>query len=92
MLIVIGLMVCGILIGFRFRKRNLKLISPLITVAIWVLLFLLGLNVGGDPKIMNNLGTIGGEALWLTLGAVGGSVLCAWGVYRFFFCTDKDKL
>ena len=92
MLIVIGLMVCGILIGFRFRKRNLKFISPLIPVAIWVLLFLLGLNVGGDPKIMNNLGTIGGEALWLTLGAVGGSVLCAWGVYRFFFCTDKDKL
>ena len=92
MLIVIGLMVCGILIGFRFRKRNLKFISPLITVAIWILLFLLGLSVGGDPKIMNNLGTIGGEALWLTLGAVGGSVLCAWGVYRFFFCTDKDKL
>ena len=85
-------MVCGILIGFRFRKRNLKFISPLITVDIWVLLFLLGLKVGGDPKIMNNLGTIGGEALWLTLGAVGGSVLCAWGVYRFFFCTDKDKL
>ena len=92
MLIVIGLMVCGILVGFRFRKRNLKFISPLIMVAIWILLFLLGLSVGGDPKIMNNLGTIGGEALWLTLGAVGGSVLCAWGVYRFFFCTDKDKL
>lgn len=89
MLIVIGLMVCGIIIGFWFRKRNLKFISPLITIAIWALLFLLGLQVGGDPKIMDNLGTIGGEALWLTLGAVGGSVLCAWGVYRCFFSTNK---
>lgn len=91
MLIVIGLMVCGIVLGFYFRKRNLKFISPLITVAIWILLFLLGLSVGGDPKIMDNLGTIGGEALWLTLGAVGGSVLCAWGVYHFFFSPDKNK-
>ena len=89
MLIVIGLMLSGIVIGFLFRKRNLKFISPLITVAIWILLFLLGINVGGDPKIMDNLAAIGGEALWLTLGAVGGSVLCAWGVYRFFFYTDK---
>ena len=91
MLIVIGLMVCGIVLGFCFRKRNLKFISPLITVAIWILLLLLGLSVGGDPKIMDNLGTIGGEALWLTLGAVGGSVLCAWGVYHFFFSPDKNK-
>lgn len=90
MLIVIGLMVCGIVLGFCFRKRNLKFISPLITVAIWILLFLLGLSVGGDPKIMDNLGTIGGEALWLTLGAVGGSVLCAWGIYHFFFSPDKN--
>ena len=90
MLIVIGLMVCGIVLGFYFRKRNLKFISPLITVAIWILLFLLGLSVGGDPKIMDNLETIGGEALWLTLGAVGGSVLCAWGVYRLFFFTNKN--
>lgn len=89
MLIVIGLMLSGIVIGFLFRKRNLKFISPLITVAIWILLFLLGINVGGDPKIMDNFAAIGGEALWLTLGAVGGSVLCAWGVYRFFFYTDK---
>lgn len=92
MLIVIGLMICGILIGFRFRKRNLKYISSSITVAIWILLFLLGIQVGGDPKIMDNLGAIGGEALWLTLGAVGGSVICAWGVYRFFFNADKNKL
>ena len=89
MLIVIGLMLSGIVIGFLFRKRNLKFISPLITVAIWILLFLLGINVGGDPKIMDNLAAIGGDALWLTLGAVGGSVLCAWGVYRFFFYTDN---
>lgn len=92
MLIVIGLMICGILIGFRFRKRNLKYISSWITVAIWILLFLLGIQVGGDPKIMDNLTAIGGEALWLTLGAVGGSVICAWGVYRFFFNADKIKL
>lgn len=85
MLIVVGLMLVGILLGYRLRKINLKFVSPLITVAIWTLLFLLGVQVGGDGNIMNHLDTIGWDASVLTLGAVLGSVFCAWGVYRLFF-------
>ncbi len=38
---------------------------------------------------MNNLDSIGLEALLITLAAITGSVLCAWGVYHFFFMTTK---
>ena len=87
--IVIGLMVTGIILGYLFRERNLKIIHKLINYAIFLLLFLLGITVGANGDIMNNLDTIGYDALFITLAAVTGSVLCAWGVYRFFFATSK---
>lgn len=85
MLIVIGLMVSGIILGYILRNRDLKIIQKLIMYAIFALLFLLGLSVGTNDKIMDNLSTIGLDALIITLGAVGGSILCAWGVFKFFF-------
>lgn len=87
--IVIGLMVCGIILGYLFRERNLKIIHELINYAIFLLLFLLGITVGANESIMNNLDTIGYDALLITLAAVTGSVLCTWGIYRFFFVSSK---
>lgn len=92
MFVVIGLMLCGIVLGYWLRERKLKFVAPLITVAIWFLLFLLGLQVGNDPNIMDNLDTIGWEALLLTVGGVLGSVVCAWGVYRFLFSGQRNKV
>lgn len=91
MLIVIGLMICGIVVGYCLRKRNLRFVSSFITIAIWALLFLLGIQVGSDRNIMDNLGLIGWEALILTLGAVLGSVVCAWLIYRFIFSGHSQK-
>lgn len=85
MLIVIGLMISGIVLGYLFRKKNLSLIPRLITCAIFALLFLLGLSVGTNDQIMNNLDTIGLDALIITFGAIAGSVFCAWVVYKFYF-------
>ena len=79
MIIVISLMVCGIILGYAFKERNLK----------FLLLFLLGITVGANGDVMNNLDSIGLEALLITLAAIAGSVLCAWGVYRFFFMSTK---
>lgn len=85
MLTVIGLMVAGILLGYLLRERSWKGVPRLINAAILLLLFLLGITVGADESIMNNLGTIGKDALVITLAAVAGSVLCAWVVYKYFF-------
>ena len=85
MIIVISLMVCGIILGYAFKERNLKFVQKLINYAIFLLLFLLGITVGANGDVMNNLDSIGLEALLITLAAIAGSVLCAWGVYRFFF-------
>lgn len=89
MIIVISLMVCGIVLGYIFREKNLKIVQKLINYAIFLLLFLLGITVGANDNVMNNLDSIGLEALLITLAAVSGSILCAWAVYRFFFIPTK---
>ena len=49
------------------------------------LLFLLGISVGANESIVNNLTTLGGQALLIASAGTLGSVLAAWGVYHFFF-------
>jgi len=77
MFVVIGLMILGIAFGRIFRNQNLKATSKLITVLIWILLFLLGIDVGGNDKIMNNLHTIGLEAFIIAAAATLGSITMA---------------
>lgn len=83
MLIIIGIMLTGMLLGFVLRKKQLTWIHKIITVLIWLLLFLLGIDVGGNEAIIKGLHTIGLEALIITLAAVTGSTLCAWALWYF---------
>lgn len=77
----------GIIIGWIFhsRKKFLKLTSYLTNWAIYLLLFLLGISVGANEKIIANFDKIGFQAISLTLFAVGGSILFSWAVYHIFF-------
>lgn len=92
MLITLILMCAGILTGYFLRNKTSseKPLNYLILGSIFVLLFLLGVSVGNNPLIINNISRIGFEALCLTVGAVGGSILMAWLVYNFYFKTDED--
>lgn len=90
MLKIVGIMLSGVLVGYLLRNRNLSFISKGIMAAIWLLLFLLGVAVGGNEAILGSLDTIGLQALLLSVGGVGGSVVCAWMVYRFFWSGKKS--
>ena len=78
MFTIIGLVLTGMLLGYLLRKRDLKKIHPIITLLIWLLLFILGIEVGSNEEIIRGLHTIGYEAVVLTLGGTLGSVIAAW--------------
>lgn len=78
-------MLGGVLVGYLLRKKKTGWISGFIMIAIWILLFLLGIAVGHNDEILNNLDTIGWQALVLSVGGVLGSVVLASVVYRYFF-------
>lgn len=86
MFTVIAIMFGGIAIGYLFRKVEiLQKIGKPISYTILLLLFLLGISVGSNEAIMNNLTTLGGQAFLIAFAGTVGSVLAAWGVYHLFF-------
>ena len=85
MFTVIGIMFCGIAVGYFFRKVELlQKIGKPISYTILLLLFLLGISVGANESIVNNLTTLGGQALLIASAGTLGSILAAWGVVGFF--------
>lgn len=86
MFIIIGIMFGGIGIGYLLRKvAILQKLNLSISYTIYLLLFLLGISVGNNETIMNNLGTLGLEAALIAIAATAGSVIAAWFVYKVFF-------
>lgn len=85
MFTIIGLMLTGMLLGYLLRKRDLKKVHPIITLLIWLLLFILGIEVGSNEEIIRGLHTIGYEAVVLTLGETLGSVIAAWALWRALY-------
>lgn len=93
MFVVIGFMFAGMLFGYLFKNKQVTWIGKLITVLIWLLLFLLGVDVGGNQMIINGLFTIGVDALIITVGAVLGSVVGACLLWKWIdqeFKKDKE--
>lgn len=92
MLTVVGLMLAGVLTGFLLRNRNMKWVSHVVMALIWVLLFLLGTDVGANDKIIRGLHTIGLEALLITFFALAGSLLGAWALWTWINKGREEKL
>ena len=83
-------MLSGVAVGIAFRRNPIRFISKVITVLIWVLLFLLGVEVGGNPLIMGSMNDLGMEALILTLAGLSGSMAMAWGLWRIVSRGDRS--
>ena len=87
MFTVLIVMVVGVFFGYflRNRKKLVKFADKFTMWAIYLLLFLLGIAVGANEIIMKNLPKLGLKALIISLGAIAGSVLVAWGAYVIWF-------
>jgi uncharacterized membrane protein YbjE (DUF340 family) len=77
MFIVIAMMFCGIALGYTMRHHRFTHIGRITIFFIWVLLFVLGVEVGSNPNIINSLHTLGIEALFIAVMSTMGSVIAA---------------
>ena len=94
MFIVILFIFLGIGIGYVVRTRMsarkttiATLTAKATTWLIWLLLFMLGLEVGSNEQIIAALPTLGVEALLLSACAVLGSCALAWALWK----TTKER-
>lgn len=93
MFIVILFIFLGILSGVLCRKLSTRARISLtdvaarwqgriVTLLIWLLLFLLGIEVGSNEMIVRSLPTLGVEALLLSSTATLGCCVLAWMLWR----------
>lgn len=83
MFTIILIMAAGIGLGWLLRGKKLPFLGKITNFLIWVLLFLLGVEVGGDERIVNGIATLGVEAVAVAVAGVAGSCLPAWGLWRW---------
>lgn len=93
MFIVMIIMLAGVAVGYflRDRKRLLLKIGQWNMTAIYLLLFAMGLSVGGDEQVMRQLDRLGGQSIVISLCSIGGSVFLSWVVYICFFRRPVKK-
>lgn len=79
----------GICSGYLLRKKQSRSCAKVqtakdkvITVLIWLLLFLLGVEVGGNEQIIKALPTLGVEALLLSVAGTLGCCVLAWALWK----------
>ena len=89
MFIVISFMFAGITCGYFLRRWKITFIHRLILTLIWLLLFLLGLEVGANQVVISQFGRLGLQAFLLATGSTFGSVLFAWFLWKSI--TNKSE-
>jgi len=77
MLTIILFFLLGAGLGFLLRKQEGMAIwvEKLTQAVVCALMVVLGISVGANPQVMQNLGSLGLQALALTVGAVAGSIV-----------------
>lgn len=70
-------MLIGYYIGTKFRKTgsDFKIVNKVMTFCISMLVFLMGIKMGSDEKVISNLKTIGLDAFIITVLLMAGAVI-----------------
>ena len=83
---IISIMFLGIGIGYLLRNlKFLEKVEKSTSLTIFLLLFVLGLSIGSNSLIVNNLGKFGWQAIVLATLSILGSMLASFLVLRLFF-------
>ena len=83
-------MLTGMLAGYFLRRWRMNWLGHAVSLLIWLLLFLLGIEVGANGELMRSLPTLGAEAGLLATGGTLGSVVAAWALWKMISRKAKE--
>jgi predicted Na+-dependent transporter len=91
LIIILSFIVGGFLLGLIFRDNSKAgaLFTRLTDISIYILLLFLGISVGANREIIDNIGQIGIQVIIITIIGLLGSISLAYFVGKWFF--DKEK-
>ena len=82
-------MILGIIIGYGLRRISfLRKVEVSISYTVFLLLFVLGVTIGSNRLIVDNLFSFGWQAALLALSATVGSILASklMALSLYYFC------
>ena len=82
MFIILLCMFGGIISGYLLRKWKFTHINRIILTLVWLLLFMLGLELGLNDQVVTQFAQLGFEAFLIALFGTLGSVLAALFLWR----------
>ena len=74
MIEIILSLILGISIGWFFKIQNIKLIEKSYTLVIYLLILFMGISIGSNRTIFENISLIGGYALSFAVVGIIGSI------------------
>lgn len=86
MLLEMGLIAAGIPAGWLLRRRRAARegVDRILTWAVRILLFLLGLSLGTDAEFLSRIEELGLQAVVISTLCMAGCLTAAWWIGRFF--------
>ena len=91
MLIIIVSLLAGYIIGYLTRRHPVKKTPAIINALIWLLLLLMGWEVGSTPNLAESLSTLGKEALTLTIASVTGGIAASYLLWKVINRNKEKK-
>ena len=79
-----SIMIACYLLASRLRKyaEKFKFVGKLMSLSVYALVLLMGLRMGADEEVTSSLGSIGIQALFVTVLTAAGSMLGAFAVRK----------
>ena len=88
-MIILLILIASVGVGLLLRRvKQLRYTEKTATWTVWVLVFVLGVSLGGNNEIVSDFARFGISALIIALAGVGGSVFAAWCISGYI---DKNK-
>ena len=92
MFTIISIMFIGIGIGYLMRNvQMLQKVEKSASLTILLLLFVLGVSIGSNRLIVDNLGRFGWQAAVLASLSITGSMLASLMVFHLFFKKGENR-
>lgn len=89
---IVSVMLAGMVIGHFVQGSKLpRRIEHSTSLTILILLFVLGLSIGSNRLIVENLGHFGWQAAILAVLSLTGSIVAARIVFQVFFKKERRK-
>ncbi|MBC7959072.1 MAG: LysO family transporter [Vallitaleaceae bacterium] len=89
----LGILLIGVLIGYKeiSHRKLLSNLHRLQIAALILLLFIMGIRIGADPKVIGALTTLGFQAFVLAISSIFMSILFVFAYRKLFHFNKRGE-